>query len=145
MRLVKDAAETFNRTVAHPSFGELMLVCRRPTYQDVVQYDGMTAAARAIAADGGDATEVYARLFEHVVTTVVTDWREVIDEAGTPIPFAVERFKAACSTYPRLFDRVLAMAQDIFGGEAVNEGEAKNSEQPPAEPSVDAKEQVTGQ
>lgn len=83
-------------TVAHPSFGDLTLVVRQPTYRDRLD----EAMAR-----GGDWLAARVRIVE--------DWRGVEDADGKPVGFTPERLGKACEQHPELLD-CLAVAVAPF-------------------------------
>lgn len=139
MKLTLATQQPMRHRVEHSTFGSLVFLYRRPTYEEILRADGLLAAARS-----ENSPERFQELFTHRVNTVIVGWDEVTGADDQPLPFSDANFQAACGAYSSFWDLALGLANVIYAGvslgqkpeNADDEARAKNSETSPSGPSV---------
>lgn len=97
----------------------------RPTYAQQLRLHALSAASFR-----DDTGEIGEALAEHKLS-IITDWRGVVDEAGTPVPYRPDSLHAMCDVQPGLLFDLIRLAQSMFL--RVPETETKNSPPPSAD------------
>ena len=100
MQLATDPNTVVQKTLSHSSFGEIMLIAKRPTFGELME-------AKLKARENGLQFEKFAIAF-------LVDWHNVVDGDGQIIPFTASRFESACEQFPALLTKAVEFAAGLF-------------------------------